>query len=394
MDDLSADLSYIINHLGEDRSQFLNAAAPPIYQSVMFAFQTVAEMRHTIQHESELPFYTRGHNPTTDILRQKMAALEKAEDALIFSSGVAAISAALLANLKAGDHVVAVQKPYSWTNRLLTEWMPRFGISVTQVDGQDIAQYEAAIRPNTRILYAESPNSWTFEQQDLRALAQLAKKHQLLTVVDNSYATPLLQNPIEMGIDIVCHSATKYIAGHSDAVAGVACGTKAMMQQIFNAEYMTMGGVASPFNSWLLLRGLRTLPLRMERVAKTTPEIVRFLEAHPAVAEVYYPYSPNNPQYELAKSQMKQPAGQFSIRLKADQMEQVEAFCNHLKRFLLAVSWGSYESLIFPACVLYDSENYQGSVLPWDMIRFYIGLEEPESLLDDLRQALDAVWPQ
>lgn len=384
------DISYIINHLGEDRENYFNSVTPPIYQNVMYTFQNTSEMRERIQLESEIPFYTRGLNPTGDILRKKIAALEKAEDALVFASGVTAISAGVLANVQTGDHIICVQKPYAWTNRLMTEWLPRFGVEVSMVNGVDLENFQSVLQKNTKLIFSESPNSWTFEQQDLEAIANFAKENKLLTIVDNSFASPLYQNPIELGIDMVAHSATKYINGHSDALAGVLCGTKEMMQKVFKSEYMTLGGMLSPFHSWLLLRGLRTLPIRLKQVGETTTQIVSFLENHPKVLKVYYPFSNNEPQKELTKKQLKSPTGQFSIEIKANSIEEVETFCDTLQRFLLAVSWGGYESLVFPACILYQNEQETQS-LPWNMVRFGIGLEEPEVLIKDLEQAFSQI---
>jgi cystathionine beta-lyase/cystathionine gamma-synthase len=385
------DISYIINELGEDRSMYAGAVTPPIMQTAMFAFDTVEKMRETLQKESEMPFYTRGHNPTTHILEQKMAALEHAEDALVFASGSAAVAAAVIANVNQNDHIVCVKSPYSWTNKLLNNFLSRFGITNTMVDGTDPQNFEKAIQPNTRIIFLESPNSWTFEQQDLAAVAQIAKKHDIVTIIDNSYATPLLQKPIDYGIDIVVHSATKYISGHSDTIAGVLCTSKEMTSKIFASEYMTLGGVIAPMNAWLLLRGLRTLPARIDRISATTAQVVDYLQKHPMVNKVYYPYLESNPQYELAKKQMTKGAGQFTIELATDDMASIEKFCNHLKRFLMACSWGGHESLIFPACVLYTSANYNAVTLPVNMIRFCVGLEEPEALIADLEQAFAAI---
>jgi cystathionine beta-lyase/cystathionine gamma-synthase len=383
------DISFIINELGEDREHYYNAVTPPIIQSSNFCFPTVDEMRQSLKRESEVPFYTRGVNPTVEILRKKMAALEGTEDALIFASGSAAVAAAVMCNLSAGEHVICVQKPYSWTNKLLNVLLKRYGVQTTMVDGREAANFEAAMQPNTKLIIIESPNSFTFELQDIKAVVAIAKKHGCLTLLDNSYASPLFQQAAAWGVDLIVHSATKYISGHSDAVAGVVCGSSEQMQKIFASEFMTLGGIISPFNAWLLLRGLRTLPIRMQRVSSTTAEVVAFLEQHPNVEKVLYPFSPSHPQYELAKRQMKQGAGQFSLQIKADNMAQVEKFCNGLRRFLMACSWGGYESLIFPACTLYESANYSTSESPFNLIRFYIGLEEPEVLISDLQQALD-----
>lgn len=385
------DLSYILNQLGEERENYYQAVSPPIIQSSNFTFKDVATMRNSLQDEMNTPFYTRGCNPTVAILRKKVAALEKAEDALIFGSGSAATSASVMAFLKAGDHIVCVDKPYSWTNKLLLNLLSRFNVEHTFVDGRDPSNYEEAIRPNTKILFLESPNSMTFELQDIEEVVKIAKKHGLMTIMDNSYASPLFQNPIEMGVDLVTHSATKYMCGHSDVVAGVVCGSHEHIRHIFGSEYMTLGAIISPNDAWLMIRGLRTLPIRMKYIAESTQQIVQWLEQHPLVEKVYYPFSSNFPQYELAKKQMKNASGLFSLQLKAENMDQIERFCNHLQHFLLACSWGGHESLVFPICVLYTSENYGSSTLPWNLIRLNIGLEETEVLIRDLEGALEGM---
>ncbi len=385
------NLSYILNQLGEERENYYQAVSPPIMQSSNFTFKDVATMRNSLQDEMNIPFYTRGCNPTVAILRKKVAALEKAEDALIFGSGSAATSASVMAFLKAGDHIVCVDKPYSWTNKLLLNLLSRFNVEHTFVDGTDASNYEKAIRSNTKILFLESPNSMTFELQDIEAVVKIAQKHGLMTIMDNSYASPLFQNPIEMGVDLVTHSATKYMCGHSDVVAGVVCGSYEHIRHIFGSEYMTLGAIISPNDAWLMMRGLRTLPIRMKYIADSTYKIATWLEAHPQVEKVYYPFSPNFPQYDLAKKQMKNASGLFSLQLKVERIEQIERFCNHLQHFLLACSWGGHESLVFPICVLYTSENYGSSTLPWNLIRLNIGLEETEVLIKDLEGALEGV---
>ena len=213
--------------------------------------------------------YTRGNNPTVEILRKKIAALEGSEDALITSSGSAAISCAVIANLKQGDHVVCVRKPYTWTNILLNQLLVRFGIETTMVDGRDPENFRKAIRPETRLFYLESPNSILLELQDLKAVAAIAKHHNILTVIDNSFCTPLYQRPLEHGIDIVVHTGTKYLAGHSDVVAGVICSNQKMINKIFASELMTLGGVISPHDAWLMIRGLRTLPIRLRQSSES-----------------------------------------------------------------------------------------------------------------------------
>ena len=385
------DISYILNELGEDRGKFYGAVSPPIFQTSNFCFPDVETMRQSLTREMEVPFYTRGNNPTVEILRKKIAALEGAEDALIFGSGSAAIAAAVMSVVNQGDHVVCVDKPYSWTNKLLNIFLLRYGVSTTMIDGTKLANWKNAIQPNTKLFLLESPNSLTFELQDITAVAALAKQNQIMTICDNSYATPLNQQPIAMGVDIVVHSGTKYLSGHSDTVAGVLASTHKQVEKIFHSEFMTMGGIISPNDAWLMIRGLRTLQIRVDRIAETTPGIVDFLENHPKVEKVIYPHSKSFPQYELALAQQKKPGGQFSLYIKSTDIAGVERFCNSLKRFLLACSWGGFESLQFPTCTLYASENYGNTTLPWNMVRMYIGLEEKEVLLADLSHALDQI---
>ncbi|MCB0767012.1 MAG: aminotransferase class I/II-fold pyridoxal phosphate-dependent enzyme [Flavobacteriales bacterium] len=387
---MNEDLSNILNHLGEERELGYHAVVPPIVQSGNFSYPSVAAMRAVVQQEMERPLYTRGFNPTVGILRKKVAALEHAEDALIFSSGSAAIAAAVMSFVKAGDHIVCVNKPYSWTKKLLVELLERFDVAHTFVTGTDPEDYRRAIRPNTTFFITESPNSLTFELQDLRAVAGIAQEHGIITLCDNSFNSPLFQNPIDLGIDLVAHSATKYLNGHSDVVAGVLAGSSTHMRQVMSKEFMTLGAVPSPHDAWLLMRGLRTLELRVNRSADSAAEVATFLEAHPRIKRVYWPGLASHPQHELAKQQMKRVAGLMTIELDAPDEAAVERFCDGLKRFLIAVSWGGYESLQWPVCALKGPSGYYTD-LPFSMVRLYIGLEDPDLLIADLRQALDRI---
>ncbi|MFO1495353.1 MAG: aminotransferase class I/II-fold pyridoxal phosphate-dependent enzyme [Lysobacterales bacterium] len=388
-----SSLSFLLNHLGEDRDQWRGAVSPPIFETSNFAFPSVAAMRAAGQDELANAFYTRGNNPTVEVLRRKLAALEGTEDALVFGSGAAAMAAAVLASVRAGDHVLCVQKPYAWTRILVRDWLPRFGVDISFVDARAPAEVEAAIRERTRMIVLESPNSLTMELQDLAAIAAIARARGIRTLCDNSYSSPLLQRPAAMGIDLVAHSATKYLNGHSDVVAGVVCGSAALIAEIFRGPFMTFGAIPGPFEAWLLLRGLRTLPVRMERVCASTLKVLAFLETHPKVARIYYPGHAQDPQRELALRQSRGGSGLFSIELRADDLAGVERFCDSLRLFLMAVSWGGHESLVWPlAVVLRDGDiaaNRTG--LPWNLVRFSIGLEDPAELIADLEQALARV---
>lgn len=387
---MSDDLSYILNELGEDREQYFRAIAPPIMQTSNFAFKKVDELRKVFEDEYSNYLYSRGLNPTIDILRKKLAALDRAEDCLVFNSGSSAIFASVFANLQAGDHLVSVKKPYTWAQKMFDNALPRFGVSTTYVDGTNIENFERAILPNTKVIYLESPNSWDYALQDLRAVADLARAAGIVTICDNSYCSPLYQRPIEMGIDMVVQSATKYIGGHSDVVAGVLTGKHSMMKKIFDNELLNMGNGISPFNAWLLIRGLRTLPIRLERITQTTQKVIAHLKQHPDIDEVIFPFDTGFPQYDLARKQMTGACGLFTIVMKANKVDQVVTFCESLRHILMAVSWGGYESLVIPRCASVQPGDFDVANREHRMVRFYIGQEEAEYLIADIDQALAA----
>lgn len=384
-------ISNILMHLGEEREQYFNAISPPIIQSSNFAFPTLHAFRESFSDELQNHVYTRGNNPTVEILRKKLAALEGTEDALVFSSGVAAISAAIIGNVEAGDHVICQEMPYSWTVSLLRKFLARFGVEHTFVDGSDVANIEAAIRPNTKVLYLESPNTLTFGCQDLAACAALAKAHNIVTIIDNSYSTPIYQTPAAFGIDIVLHSGTKYLNGHSDVVFGVLCGSRDMVQKIFSSEYMTLGAVVSPHDAALIIRGLRTLPLRLKQSSASAQTLIDRLDQHPKVEHIWYPFHHSFPQVALAKRQMSGCSGLFSVQFRADSMEKMETFIQRLQRFTMAISWGGHESLMTPTIGFYKVPGRSSPPTPWTVVRFYIGLEDADWLWEDLEQAMEVL---
>jgi len=385
------NLSQIINQLGEEREQYFNAITPPIIQTSNFKFDSIAQMRDFLKNEFDHHCYSRGNNPTVEILRKKLAALEGTENALVLSSGISAISTAVFANLKAGDHVVCVKQVYSWTKTLFDRLLPRFGVETTFVDGKNIANFKNAIRPNTTLFYLESPTTMLFELQDIEAVCNLAKQNSITTILENTYASPLYQQPVKMGVDVVVHTASKYLSGHSDVIAGVICASEAMIRKIFATEFLTFGTILSPNDAWLFMRGLRTLEIRLERISKSTKKVISFLEAHEKVEKVIYPFSPNNAQLDLAKKQMTGMGGLFSFLLKTNDVEEIEAFCNRMRLFNIAVSWGGYESLILPVCATVYTEKQKSTDLPINLIRLYVGLENPDDLIADLQQSLELV---
>ncbi len=381
------NLSYILNELGEEREQYFNAIAPPIIQTSNFKFNTVADFRAALADEYQGNLYSRGFNPTIDILRKKLAALDGAEDALVFSSGIAAITVPILALLQNGDEVICVENPYSWTIRLFRDFLPKFGITTSFIDGADLNQLEAAITTKTKLIYLESPNTFSFDVQDLAAVSTIAKARGILTMIDNSYCSPLYQQPIAYGIDLVAQSATKYLAGHSDVIAGVLTGKKEVLEKIFNNEYLNIGAALAPQNAWLLLRGLRTLEIRLEKISETADKVIAYLNQHPKIERVLHPFSSDNKDLELARKQMKKCGGLFSVILRNASIEKIELFCNSLKHILMAVSWGGYESLIFPACAGLSKAEFDSNNKRHTLIRIYIGLEDADYLIADLEQA-------
>jgi cystathionine beta-lyase/cystathionine gamma-synthase len=385
------DISYILNELGEDRDTYFNAVAPPIVQSSNFVFTTVDDFRKALGDEYDANLYSRGNNPTINILRKKLAALDGAEDALVFGSGIAAVAIPVISLLQQGDHVVCVENPYSWTIKLFTKLLPRFGVTCNFINGTELQNFKDAIQPNTKLIYLESPNTFSYELQDLVAVAALAKSKGIITMIDNSYCSPLYQQPIKLGIDLVAQSATKYIGGHSDVVAGVVTGSRELLKKIFKLEYMNIGASMAPQSAWLLIRGLRTLPLRLQRSFESTKIITAWLQQHPAVDKVIWPFLPGFKQSELAKKQMQGCGGLFSFTLKDASVHTIEKFCNGLQHILMAVSWGGHESLVIPAIATIKAEDFDTGNIRHQLIRMYVGLEEPDYLIKDLEQALERV---
>lgn len=385
------ELSEIINKTGEHREDYFHSVAPPIMQTSNFSFNTVEEFRNAMNDQASSYLYSRATNPTLKILEEKMAALDGAEASLIFNSGSGTIFTAVLANIKSGDHIVSVEKPYTWAQKMFDHVLPRFNVTTTYVDGKNVKNFEEAIQPNTSIIYLETPNSWNFELQDLESVAKLAKSKNILTICDNSYCTPLYQRPLAFGIDLSLQSATKYINGHSDVVAGVLSGSKQLIEKIFQSEYMNLGISTTPFNAWLMIRGLRTLPVRLEKVSASAPKVVAFLKSRPEIEEMSYPFAEDFPQYTLARKQMSGAGGLFSFILKVNSAEEVEKFCNNLQHILMAVSWGGHESLIIPGIATIPKKDFDADNKIHRRIRLYVGLEDPDMIIEDLKNSLDSM---
>jgi len=380
-------------HYADAPKSFLGAVTPPIFQNSLFVYPTFEKFSNALKKQMQNYVYTRGNNPTVKIAEQKIARLEKGESAKCFGSGMAAITSAILTFLKAGDHIVSIKNVYGPTYEFLSSYLSRFNIESTFISGLSIEELRKAIRPNTKVIYLESPTSLIFQLQNLSEIAKLAKQRKIVTIIDNTWATPYFQNPIEVGIDLVIHSCSKYLGGHSDIVAGVIVGKRNYIEQIFQSEYLFLGSILHPFDAWLLIRGLRTLPLRMERHFDNALKVANFLENHPKVLKVNYPLLPSHPQYKLARKQLKGGSGLLSFELKTNSVEEIEKFANSFKIFRLGVSWGGYESLVFPIAALEDKETKKLKELGVSsrLVRLSVGLENVEDLIFDLKQALSQI---
>ncbi|PDS31577.1 PLP-dependent transferase [Rhizobium phaseoli] len=378
------DLASIIT--AHDDGNFADAVVPPIFQTSLFTFSDYDEMITVYRGEKVRPTYTRGLNPTVRAFEEMLAKLEGAEDALGFASGMAAISSSVLSFVEPGDRIVAVKHVYPDAFRLFGTILKRIKIEVTYVDGRDEEAVARAL-PGAKLLYLESPTSWVMEAHDVGALAALAKRHGVVSMIDNSWASPFFQRPLTLGVDLVIHSASKYLGGHSDVVAGVVAGSKEVVARIKAEAYPYLGGKLSPFDAWLLIRGLRTLPLRMKAHEASALEIARRLQRLEVVETVCHPGLANR-----LPAGLNGTSGLFSFIFREG--VDIRAFADHLKLFKLGVSWGGHESLIVPGEVVLQQKAQPNSAQTFGIharsVRLHVGLEGTEALWRDIEEALAA----
>ncbi|MCU1239838.1 MAG: hypothetical protein JWO71_564 [Candidatus Acidoferrum typicum] len=377
-------------HAGEGNKHGIGVGVgTPIARTSTFTFSSTAEMKLWAEGKSKAYIYTRYGNPTLAIAEQKIAALEGAEAAVVTASGMAAISSALLGALKCGDELISTAQLYGGTYRLMRDVFGDLGIKVHHV-GTDLAGIDELVNSRTRVLYVESPTNPTVRLVDVAKAAQFAKKHNLVSIIDNTFATPVLQQPIKLGYDMVVHSATKALAGHSDVIAGVAVGDKKWMERV---QHMViyLGGSMDPEAAYLLNRGIKTLGLRVRKQCENAMAVAKFLEKHPKVARVFYPGLPSHPDYKLAKRQMRGFGSMLAFDLKGG-LPAARRVCDRVQLFLLAASLGGVESLV--VLPIYTShynmtaeELTRAGVSP-GMVRVSIGIEDSEDLIADLQQAL------
>lgn len=385
----------MLSHYGEERDKYFGAVVPPMFQNSLFTFESYEAIDKAFEDPYENYIYTRGLNPTVEIVEKKIAYLEGGEKAKLFASGMAAISSSILNFIKAGDHIICVKSVYGPTNNFISKYLKeKFNIEATYVEGDDLEEIKRAIHENTKVIYLESPGSVTFKIQDLKSIAKIAKSNDIKTIIDNTWATPLYQNPLSMGIDVVVHSVSKYLSGHSDVVAGVVISSEKVINDITALEFSLLGGKVAPFEAWLILRGLRTLSIRMERHSKSAMEIAKFLQSHPKVNKVNFPGLESFPQHELARKQMKNFSGLLSFEINTD-INGIKKFLNNLSYFKIGVSWGGYESLVYAPIISLakelPEEKWKAAGIHPGIVRISVGLEDIDDLIKDLRETLEMI---
>jgi methionine-gamma-lyase len=376
-------------HQGENRFHVGAPVGVTIARTANFTFESTEEMKRWAEGKSSAYIYTRYGNPTLTVAEEKLAALEGAEAAIVTASGMAAISSALLAVLRAGDEVISTRQTYGGTYRLMRDNFPRFGIVVRHVE-TDLAGIEQLVNPRTKVLYIETPTNPTLRLVDLRKAVAFAKEWGLISLIDNTFASPVLQKPIEFGFNVVLHSATKYLSGHSDLIAGAAAGSQAMINEIRH-NIINLGGSMDPEAAYLLIRGMKTLEVRMERQCSNAMTVSKYLAKHPKVARVHYPGLASHPDHALAKHQMKGFGAMLAFDLKGG-LTAARRFCDRVRIFLLAASLGGTDSLvvlpIYTSHYNMSEAELRAAGVGAGTVRVSVGLEDPDDLIEDLRQAL------
>jgi methionine-gamma-lyase len=387
-------------HAGEDADPETGALRQPLHMSTTFKLPKFGvKLFDAIYMDSERPpyAYTRWCNPTLRALEERLSALEEAEACVVLASGMAAVSALALTLLSSGDHLIASEVCYAGSVELFGEHLPRFGIEVSLVDTCDLEQVRAAVKANTKLIYAETPANPILRISDIAALSGIAREARVPLAVDSTWASPALQKPLVQGADYVIHSLTKFINGHGDALGGAVLGSEEAIRRIRKEMLVHLGGALSPFNAWLINRGLTTLPMRVEKQSVNALEVARFLEGHSRVARVFYPGLESHPHHELAKRQMSDFGGMLTFQLKGGLGAAIDV-AEGIKLFQYATSLGHAHSLLFyyPTDIYIDAVPYldddqKNRIREWTgegIVRASIGLEDPRDLIADLDQAL------
>lgn len=381
-------------HGAQNYDPVTGAHVSPIYQTTTYVFKDIEDAIRLNQHQDQGFTYTRFGSPTQAELEKKIAMLEHAEAALAVGSGMAAISTALMTSLQSGDHIIAGDVIYGCTFAFIHNVLPKYGIEFTLVDTSNLDEIKNAVKPNTKVIYLETPSNPTLRISDIKSTAEFAHENGIKVIVDSTFASPYLQNPLDIGADVVVHSATKYLCGHGTVVAGVIASKKEFIDKARFPYLQTFGAVISPFDAWLLMLGIKTLGIRMERHCSNAQKIAEYLDKHPMVEKVYYPGLPSHPTHEIAKKQMRGFGGMMSFDVKGG-IEGAKIFMNSVKVFTLATSLGNIDSLVqhSPTMSHFDmsKEDRMKAGINDGQVRVSVGVEDVDDLIGDLEQALDKV---
>lgn len=365
--------------------------SPDITMTSSFHYATYEDFLAVSEDEKNNYVYTRGTNPTTKILEDKLALLENGEKCKVFASGMGAISATLFTLLKAGDHILMLNTIYGEAVSF-AKYLKKFDIEVDRVDIRETIDLADHVKENTKVIYFESPSTQKFQLLDIEWIATYAKKRGIKTVIDGTWSSPLFHKPLNHGIDIVIHSLSKYIGGHSDIVGGAVTGKKDLVNSIFEHGHQSLGATISPFNSWLAIRGLRTLPVRMNHLDQSIRIVLDTLSTDARINQIYHPYLSNEPQQKLAQKYLSGYGSLFSIDMVDDDFKKLSTFVNSLNVVSLGVSWGGFESLVLPAFKGNNLEKLEERGLKNSHMRMYLGMENPQTILADIQQALDIAY--
>lgn len=387
-------INTVLCHYGEEPAKKFGSVVPPIYQNSLFTFEKWDNLVEAFSSPDDSYIYTRGNNPSVEVVENKIAKICKGEKARLFSSGMGAISSVLMHCLSNGDHIIVAKNIYSTTSNFIKNYLTeKFNITYSIIEDTDIEVIKSLINDKTKAIYLESPTSKLLTMYDISKITELAKERNIKTIIDNTWATPVFFNPLELGIDFEIHSCSKYIGGHSDIVAGVIIASEKEINVISHEELSFLGAKIAPFEAWLIMRSLRTLPLRMRQHYESALEVTNFLENHKCVREVFYPALKSSQYHDIWKKQMSGASGVFAFNLNTDNVDKIIAFINKLKIFKIGISWGGHESLVYATSISnLDAVKLQKKTeFPLGMIRLSIGLENVEDLIEDLSEALKCI---
>ena len=381
----------ITSHYGEEYERYYNAIVPPIFMNSLNVFNEIDDYFDADTHDKHTYIYGRVQNPTVRILEDKVAALEHGVAAYAFASGMAAATTAVLSVVKTGDHIVCIRNAYGPLKNFVEKYCPQhLGTTLTYVKGNEVSDFEETITDNTSLVILESPSSVVFSLQDIEAVCKIAHAHGAKVYIDNTFCTPIFSNPLDMGVDIVMHTTSKYMGGHSDVVGGMLAVRDEELANIIVNNRELLGGIMGPMEAWLVIRGLRTLSVRVKAHEEVAMQVAQYLENHPKVEKVYYTGLPSHPQYALAQKQQRGNTGLIAFEIKGT-TEDAKKVVNNLKIFKIGVSWGGFESLVCMPQMRQDEETCRWLGAGQHLIRIHCGLEGVDALIADLEQAFSLI---